>query len=60
MKLIDDTYKLFAPAKAEEAAVSLKSGDPDWNYVVQHDPKGTGWSFINIFDEDGEFVGRVK
>lgn len=60
MKLIDSTTKLFAPAKAEEVAASLKAGDPDWDYVVVHDPKGTGYSYISIFDEDGEFVGNVK
>lgn len=59
MKLIDTTHQLFAPAVAEAKAVELKSGDEDWIYVAVHCPKGTGYSFINIFDECGEFVGRV-
>lgn len=59
MKLIDTTSKLFSPDKAEAAAAELRAGDPDWKYVVRHDPKGTGYSFIEIFDEDGAFVGKV-
>ena len=59
MKAIDTTHKLFAPAKAEEVAAAMQSGDEDWTYVVNHDPKGTGYSFISIFDENKEFVGKV-
>ncbi len=58
MKLIDTTHKLFAPARAETIAAELKAGDPDWDYRVVHDPKGTGDSFIEIFDENDEFVSR--
>lgn len=59
MKTLDTTHTLFAPAAAEKAAADLKAGDPDWDYRVKHDPKGTGLSFIEIYDEDGEFVSRV-
>ena len=59
MKLIDTTHKLFSPERAEELAAELKAGDPDWNYRAVHDPKGTGDSFIEVSDEDGEFVSRV-
>lgn len=57
-KLLDDTYKLFPPKVAEKIAKELKANDPDWNYVAVHDPKGTGQSFINIFDEDNILIGR--
>lgn len=57
MKLIgNEPPTLFAPAKAEEVAAALHEGDEDWDYRVVHDPKGTGYSYIDIYDEDGEFV----
>lgn len=55
---INTTSKLFTPADAEAKAAELKAGDPDWDYRVVHDPKGTGWSFIEVYDEDGEFVHK--
>lgn len=58
-KLLDTTHKLFTPEAAEAAAEELRQGDPDWEYRVVHDPKGTGYSFIEIFDEDGGPVGLV-
>lgn len=59
MKKLDTTGKLFTPEAAEKAAADLRAGDPDWKYVVKHDPKGTGYSFIEIYDEDGNYVGKV-
>ncbi|KKM78801.1 hypothetical protein LCGC14_1356380 [marine sediment metagenome] len=59
MKMLDTTHKLFTPQDAIKAAKELHEGDPDWEYRVNHDPKGTGYSFIEIYDEDGDFVGRV-
>ena len=50
--------KLMTPTKAEEVAAVLNSTD-DWKYVVVHCPKGTGFSFIEIYDEDG-FVAYWK
>ncbi len=49
---------LFAPAAAEAKADELRASDPDWTYVVNHDPTGKGYSFITIFDEDGRFVSK--
>lgn len=49
---------LYAPTKAEEIAAGLQAGDEDgWTYAAKHDPKGTGYSLVEIHDEDGEFVG---
>jgi hypothetical protein len=59
MKGLDTTYKLFSPSDAERTANELKSNDPDWSYVVCHDPKGTGYSFIKVYDEFEEFVSCV-
>lgn len=53
-------YKLFTPANAEKVAAEPQAGDEDWKYVVVHDPEGTGYSFIEIYDEDGAYVARVK
>lgn len=58
MILIDTALTLYPPAKAESVARELQKGDPDWIYVVKHDPTGKGLSFIEIYDEHGEFVSR--
>ena len=58
MKTLDTTHQTFIPGKAEAIAKELNETD-DWSYVVKHDPKGTGFSFIEIYDEDGEFVSRM-
>ena len=51
-------YKV--PADAEAAAVMAENNDEcGWKYVAVHCPKGTGYSFINVFDEDGELVGKM-
>jgi hypothetical protein len=52
-------HRLFSPAEAENVAAMMKASDADWDYVAKHDPKGTGLSFVEIYDEDHEFVGRV-
>jgi hypothetical protein len=55
--------KLFTPEKAEAVAAELRKadcphpGEPVWEYIVRHDPKGTGLSFIEIVDEDGNSLG---
>jgi hypothetical protein len=51
--------KLFLPEKAEQTATEMQKHDEDWTYVVKHDPKGTGYSIIEIYDEENEFVGYV-
>ena len=59
MKKLDTTPTLYSREKSIAVAAELKAGDPDWDYIPKHDPKGTGYSFIEVFDEDGEFVGKV-
>ena len=57
---INTTHTLYAPAKAEEIAALLTTADDDgWTYKAKHDPLGTGWSFIEVFDEDQFIIGRV-
>lgn len=55
---MNHTSKLFNPKDAEIQADALRSQDEDWTYVVKHDPTGKGYSFIEIYDEDGEFVEK--
>jgi len=56
---INNTYKSFSPEKAEQVAAELNAvEDDDWTYVVRHDPKGTGYSFIEVYDEDGYLIGK--
>jgi len=57
--LLNRPHKLFDPRRAEREAEKLRRGDPDWEYRVVHDPKGTGKSFIEVYDEEGHSVGRV-
>lgn len=59
MKKLDTNEQHFFPEEAERVAKEMKASDPDWDYVVCHDPKGTGQSFIKIYDEDGEFVSKL-
>ena len=58
MKLLDTTGKLYKPEEAERLAEILRLSDPEWTYKVIHDPKGTGWSYIEVFDGEGFFVGE--
>ena len=59
MKVLDTTHKCFSPDKAEKIAKEMQANDPDWIYKVKHDPKGTGYSIIEVYDENGEFVELV-
>jgi len=50
-------YHGFPSDKVAAVAAELEAGDLEgWTYKVKHDPKGTGCSLIEIYDEDGEFV----
>ena len=52
-------YTLLTRKQAEEEADRMNSEDEDgWTYRPVHDPEGTGYSYIEIYDEDGELVGR--
>lgn len=57
--IIRHTHTLYTPAKAEAVAAEMNETDEDWSYVVVHDPKGTGYSFIEVYDEDGILVERL-
>lgn len=50
---------LFAADKVDAVAAEMQANDDDWTYVVKHDPTGRAYSLIEIYDEDGEYVGKV-
>ena len=51
--------KLMTPSKADALAKELNGSDDDCSYKAKHDPKGTGASFVEIYDEDGELMGAL-
>lgn len=56
---MNTTHQLFNPAKVEEVAAEMQAGDDEgWTYRVKHAPTSTGYSFIEIYDENGEFVEK--
>jgi hypothetical protein len=59
MNLMNRPATLHTPEKAEALAAEMQSSDDGWTYVARHDPKGTGYSLVDIFDEDGELVGQL-
>lgn len=59
MKELDQTPTFYTKEDASRVAAELGANDPDWAYVPKHDPKGTGYSFIEIYDEDGKFVAKL-
>lgn len=60
MKILDNVYKLYTPEKANQIAAEMTAEDCDgWKYTANHDPTGQGFSFVEIYDETGEFVGRL-
>ena len=56
--ILNEPHKLYSRGKAEIVAAELQKSDPDWKYIVVHSPTSTGYSFIEVYDEDGEFVKR--
>ena len=57
-KQLDTTEHLYTPAQAETLAAQLRTDADGWTYIVVHDPKGIGYSYVAIEDEDGVFVGK--
>ena len=51
---------LYAPDKADEIAAEMTRLDEDgWIYKAVHDPTGRGKSFVEVYDEEGEFVAKL-
>jgi len=58
LNIANKPHQLFNPKDAEEKALELNESD-DWTYKVVHCPKGTGYSYIEIYDEEGEFISKL-
>jgi len=60
MLTLQHTKTYYTPTEAENLSQALTADpDDDWTYVANHDPKGTGSSFVDIYDEDGEHLGTL-
>ena len=60
MLKMDTTPTLYSPEKAESIAAEMTEYEEDgWTYEADHDPKGTGYSRVKVYDEDAEFVGFI-
>ncbi len=63
MGTIQHTHKFYTPAEAERIAAAHtqeESAETDgWKYIAIHDPKGTGLSFVEVYDETDALVGRL-
>lgn len=49
----------MSPAEAEALAQKCQAEDSEWTYRAVHDPLGTGNSFVEVQDEDGNILGRL-
>ena len=56
IEIMTKPAKAFLPLEVEAKVKELQESDPDWTYKAYHDPKGTGYSLIKIYDEDGIFI----
>tara|TARA_R110002153_G_scaffold185017_1_gene338164 strand:- start:638 stop:829 length:192 start_codon:yes stop_codon:yes gene_type:complete len=58
--LLNIQAQQFAPNDVDRVAAMMNSSHyDDWSYKVKHDPKGIGFSLIEIYDEGGEFVSYL-
>ena len=58
-KMLDTTEQLFSHEKVDQIAKDLKSNCEDgWDYVPCHGTEGSSYAYINIYDEDGEFIAK--
>lgn len=37
----------------------LNADEDNWSYRVVHAPDGKGYSFIEVYDEDGMFIHKL-
>jgi len=57
LRIDNDPAPLRDRPTAEKIATELQAGDPDWTYSVVEIGNEAGLVRIDIFDEDGNFVG---
>ena len=60
MDIRNQPHQLLEKEKAIELAETLNEEDDEWFYLAIHCPNGTGFSFIEIYEEkDGEFIAKL-
>jgi len=57
--ILKNNKAFFSKERAIEVAAVCNESDDDWTYTPVHCPNGTGYSFVEIHDEDNEFVAFV-
>ena len=58
--MLNTPKTLYKAEKAAQVAETLTATDEDgWQYVACHDSKGTGGSYIEVYDADGVLVGAL-
>jgi len=58
--ILNHPHQLMSKESANQLADKLNNdADDDWTYTAVHCPNGTGWSFVEIHEADGTFVGRI-
>lgn len=55
MLITEAPATLMKPAKAHAVVASM--ADVEWTYRVRVFP--TGWAVVDVYDEDGEYVGTL-
>jgi hypothetical protein len=57
---INHPATLLTAARADALAAHLNAdADDEWTYTAIHDPKGDGFSFVEVTDENGVTLGRL-
>ena len=57
-RIISVEPKRYPHAEAQEIAAKFSASDSEWTYRVVVDSVCDGMSFVDIYDEDDEYVGR--
>ena len=55
MLMLDTSPQYYPYAMAMDIIAKLKSGDDEWDYLLEQ--VADGRAVIQVVDEDGEFVG---
>ena len=60
MKLLDTTNNSYTKEQADGIVFMMNECDEDgWTYVSIHPTTEAGWSTIEVYDEDGKFIGKL-
>ena len=56
--MLNYDQKVFYPNEEAERIVKMlnETDECNWTYIVKPEPNDTGYSFIEIYDEENEFA----